>query len=198
MRHLARFAFLAAFPLLAAPSIAQHVHVYGKVVRHGQQFSIDCTNVLLQSSTITLQEFKDDDVGIYGYNVGTLSNPIINVTSIHESEDVLELDGMPKLGKDIELKLESDNGIYYAFFYASGPGFLPLEYIPGVSGALLLDLNSTFIFASGFFEEEVEYEIPVPNDPSLVGVKFWIQAAILTSPTTAAYLNVVCGTVKDD
>ena len=156
MRHLARVAFLAAFPLLAAPSNAQHVEVYGKVVRHGQQFSIDCTNVLLQSSTITLQEFKDDDVGIHGYNVGTLSNPIINVTSIHESEDVLELNGMPKLGRDIELKLKSDNGSYYAFFYASGPGFLPLEYIPGVSGALLLDLATTFIFASGPFDDEVE------------------------------------------
>ena len=205
MRHLVCLAFFTAFSLLAAPSHAQAqvLHLYGKVHRHGPQFTLENTEVRLQSSTVNLWFYVHQFVGLYGENVGSATEPVIEVTAIYITRDWLELKGEAELGGKVELDLYSDNGNFFVFFFATEPGFLPLEYyFPGVSGTLFLGLNTAVVFALGEFAEEVEYEIPIPLDPNLIDLEFWIQAAIVTSPLdasyiTATYLNVVSDTIED-
>ena len=196
MQPFACIAIFAALSLFAVPSRAQEVGITGKVVRHGSQFSIDCTDIRLQSSTVRLQDFKNEEVSLEGQNVGTASDPLIEVASIHRATDLLSLSGRTKLGDEIELKLVSPTGVFYAFLYASGPGFYVPDPLSAFRGTLLLDLGTTFIFASGPVTGDDRYAIPIPRDQSLVGLEFWMQAAILVSPWTVQYLNVVCGTVQ--
>ncbi len=197
MRYLVCFAFFAAVSLPADLSLAQDLDVYGKVVRNGSQFHLDCTNVQLQSSTVRLEDWKGDDVGLSGPNVGSRGAPVIEVAEIHTAQDLLELDGTAKLGEEIELKLESANGTFYLFLFALDTGFLPLgSAYPGLKGTILVDLSSTAVLASGPFSGSVELGLLIPNNPNLVGLKFWIQAAILTS-TSANYLNVVCAEIEE-
>jgi hypothetical protein len=56
--------------------------------------------------------------------------------------------------------------------------------IPGIAGELDLSPFLVAVTAAYWYDEELHYTIPIPNDPSLRGLTAWTQG--LTAPSAGA------------
>ncbi|MEQ8766536.1 MAG: hypothetical protein RL885_21665 [Planctomycetota bacterium] len=197
MKRLGNWAlvFVAIVALSTAVS-AQDILLRGKVedVSGTNQFVIDCTNVMLQSNAFNLNNFVGQQTEIVGTNVGTPQAPIINVSAIQVIPRIFEIGGNGKIGREFQLEVAGTPGDRAWIFPASGPGFGPSNSW----GTFLLNSINTPI-ASGVIPGNglLQIQIPIPNNPALVGRTVYGQALVESNGgLTITLSNADCNTVE--
>jgi hypothetical protein len=183
---------------LSSLAAAQHATLRGKVEDVSgttDQFIIDCANVDLTSATFDLNLFVGSHVEIQGIWDGSTTSPLVDVTAILEVPESFELGGGGKIGSPLKPSVTGTPGALAITMGAVSNAFLPL----GTFGTILLG-GTTFHTGSGTIPAggTLELSIEVPNDPTLVGVDVFGQAAILdTGASTLLFTNPDCQTLSD-
>ncbi len=181
-----RAAFLAAL-LCAAANAQGSVCLTGEVVpvggpticMQGETHRIQHTRVFLKSSVLDLNRFNGMVVRISGRGIGVTCT-VIDVVDVQLPRAVLTRCGSPSPGCPIKLKLcPGGLGRWWLWGSFSGPGYLPIGCVPPdfIDGTVLLGLPAITIVHGTVIGLCGEYILRIPNDPSLVGVRAWFQAA---------------------
>jgi len=183
---------------LSTPALAQDVTFRGKVEDvsgTANQFFLDCTDVDLSSGAFNLNDFVGQQVEIEGSWNGSVANPAVVVNAIQAVIESFEIGGGGKIGELAHPSVTAAPGSLAFTFASLSTSFLPL----GASGVGFLGGN-VFGTGSGTIPGGgiLELNIPVPNDPSLIGVDIFGQA-IVADPGTGAFefTNPDCKTLKD-
>jgi hypothetical protein len=190
------FSSLLASLVLACGACAQEATLYGQVEdvqNTANQWFLDCTNIRLQSTTLPLAPFLRQYVKLRGTNVGTISAPRIEVSSIEAFPQVVNLGGDRRPGTRFELDLFLATGTPYAAYVAVGGGFLPL----GEIGTWYLGAANMLVASGSTRAAVTTVNVPIPNDASLIGLEVLAQAAYLAGGTELALSNVDCKEIRD-
>lgn len=170
-----------ALVLLSSVAAAQQVTLRGKV-EDGPgrgQFLVDCTNTALTSSNVNLNLFNGQHVQIKGVFNGAPGAPSVDVVSIQPVAEIFELRGNPEVGAKIRFGATYTPGTRVAFHVALKPGFRPVSL---ATGTFFLDRSAARL-ASGVISQRgnLELELAMPNDPTLVGQTAYAQAVLVTN-----------------
>jgi len=177
LRHL-----LPLFLLASAASAQQQVTLQGKVEDASPSgFLVACTDTRLESSAFNLNLFLGENVQITGTRVQTTGTPLVNVTGIQIVPEIFEIPGNPEVGQDIRFGATYTPGSQAIFFAALAPGFTPVRSM----GTLLIDAPGRVRMGSAVIPPvgNVEITVPMPNDPSLVGLTVYAQTVLRTGST---------------
>jgi len=174
--------FLLPLFLLASAATAQQVTLQGKVEdANPSGFVVGCTDTRLESSAFNLNLFVGQNVQIRGTRVQTTGSPLVNVTAIQPTPEILEIPGNPEVGQDIRFGATYTPGSQAIFFAALEPGFTSV----GNVGTLLIDAPSRVRMGAAVIPPvgNVEISVAMPNDPSLIGLTVYAQAVVRTGST---------------
>jgi hypothetical protein len=151
-----------------------------------------CTNVLLKSSAVNLEENVGRVLHLrgrvqLGWNCVTID--VADATPANERTTAVALFGY-RLGMPVAFTTLAPVGALVPFFFGARPGFLPL----GALGTLLLDPFSTQYFTTDISIGATLRVLRIPNDPSLVGVQIYYQTAWaqVTPSLEGTFLNPGC------
>ena len=157
---------------------------------------VGCTDVILQSSSISLYSFVGKIVDLSGQILPGSTAPLIEVETLQETDEEFRLNSNPVIGGELRLEVKSEIGIYYYFVASLQPGFTPLDALfANISGTFFLDVNSFVLLFAGPLDGQWEERLPVPDNPQLVGLRIWAQSAVQTAAGNLYYLNPDCAVV---
>ncbi len=164
--------------LLSSPVLAQNVTLRGKVenVPGTGQFIVDCTDTLLVSPGFNLNSVVGQHVLVHGTVISPSGPPAVNVVSIAAIAEIFEIPGNPQIGGEIRFGATYTAGSRVVFNLALAPGFRRV----GRAGTYFLDTATSIKAAGGIIPASGHLEIAanVPNDPALIGLTVYAQAAI--------------------
>ena len=195
---------LSALAALAAPSVAPlraqiAVDFHGRIVALTPPIcstevthSVECTKLHLRSSTIALEQYRGQIVAIKG-TLSLLQCPVVDVTEVLPASartSVLSLSSY-RLGAPIVWTTTAPIGALVGLYLSMDRQFLPL----GELGALTVDpLGGALIGVLPSITVAVHI-VQVPNDPALLGWRFYTQAFaanLLAQPMELRLLNPTC------
>lgn len=189
-----RLPLLSVF-LLCSVAAAQDVTLRGKVedVRGTRQFVVDCTDTHLTSSRFDLNAYVGQHVVLKGTRIAGPGVPLVEVISIALAKEIFEIPGNPAIGQKLRFSATYTPGSRVIFYAALGSGFRGL----GRAGTFLLDPRSSFRASTGIIPAlgQLETAIRMPDDPALVGLTAYGQAAIL-SGGALFFSNPDCKTIR--
>jgi len=178
-----KLSYLSIPLLLALPSVsaAQSVVLRGKVEDvsgTSGQFFLDCTDVDLSSSAFNLNLFVGAQTEIHGTWNGSVSNPAVVVEAIQVVQETFEIGGGGKIGEEARPHVTGAPGSLAVTFASLSTSFAPL----GSSGTAFLGGNP-FPTGAGTIggSGQIEFSIPIPNDPALIGVDVFGQGAVVAA-----------------
>jgi hypothetical protein len=181
--------------LVACPSIAlaQGVLLRGKVEDvsgTSGQFFVDCTNVDLTSSAFNLNLFVGSQTEITGTWNGSSTNPAVVVTGIQTVPETFQLGGGFKIGDEGKPHVVGAPGSLAVTMASLSTSFAPLgSWGSAFLGGNPFNTGAGTIGGSG----QIEFTVPIPNDPSLVGVMVFGQGAVVnTGAGTVMLTNPDC------
>lgn len=183
---------------LSALAAAQHVTVRGKVEDvsgTAGEFTLDCANVSLSSTTVDLNLFVGLQVELQGGWNGSTTTPAVAVADMVEVPRSFEIGGGGKIGSAIKPTVTGTPGALAFTMGAVTTSFVPF----GGFGTILLGTNA-FPTGSGTIPASgtLELSIQVPDDATLVGVDVFGQGAIVdTVGNSVLFTNPDCVTLKD-
>lgn len=183
-RFLSSCLFAAA--LLASNLVAQVVTLRGEVTNGretgcyycpGYDYVIKWIGTRLDPSVVNLAPYLDQQVEIVGNWNGSLTVPIVTVTSIRVVAESFSISGSNSIGTRMDFNAIAPQGDRAAHVLAFGRSFAPL-YLPLV---MSLDpaLSSVLGFGPTNGNNEFKARLPIPADPSIVGVRVYGQALIV-------------------
>lgn len=180
----------AAAISLAAPSLAQNIRLVGTVTQTSTGYGLLNSSVELVSAGVDLSQHVGDDLDMTGALVAGSNPPRVGIETEQNANSWLRLQGNPRLGGRFVMRIDDQLATEYYTFLSLGEGFLPLDpIVPVVHGTLFLDLATTLTVAWGFMQNSWRQEVPIPNDPGLVGVRLRFQSAVMQSPGHLLYIN---------
>ncbi len=187
-------AYLSALLLAASSLVAQTPVVARGEVTDGSAagcyycpgFShvIKFTGTQLASPTINLALYHDQMCEM----VGTWNGTVLEVSSIQVVSESFSIGGNSSIGHTVRLTTQATPGDFGINLAALGTTFA----VPFLDLALMMDPASSLIMGGGPVNGNGEYksDLDIPNDPSLVGLRFFGQAAIITSAGAMYTSNV--------
>jgi hypothetical protein len=183
--------------LLATTALttAQSVTLRGKVEDVSGttgQFFLDCTDVDLSSIAFNLNLFVGQHVEIQGTWNGSVGTPAVVVEAIANVPESFEIGGGGKIGEQAHPTVTAAPGSLAFTFASVSTSFLPL----GAAGTGFLGGNP-FSTGSGTVGGAgvLQLNVPVPNDPSLIGVDIFGQAIVLDAGSFS-FTNPDCKELK--
>ncbi len=191
-----RFSILAvSFALLAPMAAAQQDVSFSGHVKDGKgvcyycpgfDFVLDNTHTSLTSSTINLTPYVEQYVTGVGHWNGSTTAPQIDVTSIQIVVQPFSIGGNATIGHQIKFTTLGTPGDTAFILVAGNDGF---ANVPGY-GVMFLATNSVLVLAQGTIggTGSTEIKIDLPDDPSLVGLRVFGQAARV-GPTSHSLTN---------
>ena len=188
MKH----ATLLAVLLSTSIATAQQVRMFGELELENGEYTLAIPGVVLLPGTLDLSNDVGEIVEIHG-NLVPGTPDTVQVTSAAQSDDKLELDGSSRIGESIELCIESSTSPLYYLVASLAQDMIPLDSIPLLSGTLFIELPVVTI-SGGLLTNNYEHVFPLPNNPALVGIDIWFQAALVN--TEFVYINVVETTIR--
>ena len=175
--------------LASGVATAQTVQFRGKVEDVSgttNQFFVDCTDTDLSSAAFNLNLFVGQQTLITGTWNGSVSAPAVLVTDIQVVAETFEIGGGGKIGDEAKPSVTGAPGSLGFTFGSLSTSFLPLGgFGVGFLGGNPFSTGSGTIPGGG----TLELSIPIPNDPSLIGVDVYGQALIANPVTGAAFLT---------
>ena len=193
LSHLLPLALLSA-----TTAAAQDVTFRGKVEDVSgttNQFFLDCTDVDLTSAAFNLNLFVGAQVEIQGSWNGSVANPAVVVDAITTVPESFEIGGGGKIGELAHPTVTAAPGSLALTFASLSTSFVPF----GAAGVGFLGGNP-FSTGSGTIGGAgvLQLNIPVPNDPNLIGVEIYGQAVVIDGGTGAlTFTNPDCKELKD-
>ena len=177
---------LSAILTITSLANAQDVTFKGKVEDvsgTAGQFVVDCTSVDLSSTAFNLNLFVGQQVEIQGTWNGSVANPAVVVNAIQSVPESFELGGGGKIGDVAQPTVTAAPGSLAFTFASLSTSFLPLGSAGvGFLGGNPFKTGSGTVGGAGI----LELNVPIPNDPSLIGVTVYGQA-IVVDPGTGAF-----------
>ncbi len=119
------------------------------------------------------------------------SNPtaVFEVASIANSPSYLTL-GSPRIGRPMEMRVNHPGQSNFFVFLSTASDHTPLEsYAPIASGTLWVSPIGLATVAGGAMTDRWRGGMDIPNDPSLVGMTYYMQAAVHSDPGPLLFLN---------
>lgn len=127
--------------------------------------------------------------------VGTLRNDpaspqvIFDVTSIASSPSYMTV-GSARLGRQMEIRVNHPGASEFFVFLSMESDHTPLEsYAPIASGTLWVSPFQLQTIAGGPMVDRWRGGMNIPNNPSLVGMTYYMQAAVHSQPGPLLFLN---------
>jgi hypothetical protein len=127
--------------------------------------------------------------------VGTLRNDpaspqvFFDVTSIANSPSYMTV-GSPRIGRDMDIRVNHPGASQFFVFLSLQSDHTPLEsYAPIASGTLWVSPLNLQTIAGGPMVDRWRGVMSIPNNPSLVGMTYYMQAAVHSNPGPLLFLN---------
>lgn len=127
--------------------------------------------------------------------VGTLRNDpaspqvFFDVTSIASSPSYMTV-GSPRIGRDMDIRVNHPGASQFFVFLSLQSDHTPLEsYAPIASGTLWVSPLNLQTIAGGPMVDRWRGVMSIPNNPSLVGMTYYMQAAVHSNPGPLLFLN---------
>lgn len=127
--------------------------------------------------------------------VGTLRDDpashqvFFDVASIANSPSYLTI-GSARIGRQMEIRVNHPGAAEFFVFLSTASDHTPLEsYAPIASGTLWVSPFQLQTVAGGSMVDRWRGSMDVPNDPSLVGMSYYMQAAVHSNPGPMLFLN---------
>lgn len=176
------FSSLFALLGLAAGLSAQAVTLRGRVTDGSAAGCYYCTGFAhvfkytgtrLQSSTVNLNPFMNQDITV----TGTWNGTFVDVTSAQLVPESFSISGGGLLGASFDINTNGTPGNLAINLLALGAGLV----IPFSDLGLQLNPASTVVHGFGVIDSGGEYssELLVPNLPSLIGLRIFGQGVVL-------------------
>lgn len=136
---------------------------------------LDCSSMLLSSSTIDLDLYVGQNVKVVGTVLPAFCD-VIDVTSIEPAPKTLAMCGTPATGCPIRLTLSPSDGI--GSFVLMGSTAVDFTPIGVITGSLLIAPPVVFL-AQGLQQSPgTILDVAIPPLPPLVGVPIYLQGAM--------------------
>ena len=174
-------ALLVVFALTVPATAQQDVTITGVVEPLGPSICLDgthqleCTSALLKSGDVNLNldNFLGQNVRLTGKQ--SAACPVITVESVNPFPPAtLVRCGSPTPGCPIRFRVGTPAIGQYILFISQSPNYLPVN--PTIGTFLLGAPFFTLAMGNtGGFDSAVD--IVIPNDPAVVGIEAWLQAA---------------------
>lgn len=187
--------FVAGLALFASSSFAQEVTFDGKVENGeavcyycpGFDFVLDNTHVSLVSPTIALLPYVGQYVHGAGVWNGSTTAPKITVTSIAIVPQAFSIGGNGHTGGTVQFTAAGVPGSTGIVLMGFADGFVPF----GAWGCLFLNPTQMFVLGQGTLGGNGQYsiKIDVPDEPALIGLKLFGQAALVPQNGTLQLTN---------
>lgn len=196
-----RLHLLAACAFLALPAFPQAaLTCTGKVVKAplnpcdpAATHKIDCTDVLLKSSTVSLSASEGKVVDLTGTATVGACN-VIDVASVAAAPytHTLSAANQFKLGTNVTFRGTGPFAGYLGILVTGGSGFVPAANF----GAVFVDL-SNYVLLGPTLSLLGSYSVTatIPNNAGLIGGMIWSQSFwvnLLATPVTGALVNAQC------
>lgn len=127
--------------------------------------------------------------------VGTLRDDpashqvFFDVTSIANSPSYMTV-GSARLGRQMEIRVNHPGAAEFFVFLSLASDHTPLEsYAPIASGTLWVSPFQLQTIAGGPMVDRWRGGMNIPNNPSLVGMTYYMQAAVHSNPGPLLFLN---------
>lgn len=159
--------------------------------------ALECSTLLLQSSTIDLSQFEGANRKLTGnLTFNGPGCPIMEVTMVETaggSTSTFSLSNY-RIGSNVLMTTFAPLGNTLATFLAFDPGFIPL----GNFGTLLISPLSASLYSIDLSIGINIKSIPIPNDPNLIGCSpvFQVLSVNLLSPLDSELYNPACFTIR--
>lgn len=192
-----RLLALCSSALLALSTLlpAQVVHMRGEVVDGratgcyycpGYQYVIKWIGTRLDGSLVSLAPYLDKQVDLTGTWNGSVVTPIITVTSIQLATESFSISGTTRLGDRLRFNAIAPQGTMAANVLGFARAFVPM--LPLVFN---LDPTTAIVLGSGPTNGAGEFksDLSIPNDPALVGLRFYGEALIVPPASIPYWSN---------
>lgn len=147
-------------------------------------WTIKFSETPVRSKTIDLKPYKDASAQLVltGYWDTSVTPHGLEVTSVRVVTESFSVNNSARTGQPLRFTTYGPSGSPAATVIASGNGFLPL-----FGTALLLDPSSLFVLGANVIQGGLwRFDLAIPSDPSLVGIRFWSQSLVVP-PNAAPY-----------
>jgi hypothetical protein len=195
---------LSALALTALPAPAQLTTVAsGRIVdapaspcNASATHLLECTDLLLFSSTVNLESLEGEYVDLEGNLVLRLGCVALDVTSAVAAPvrtRATALFGF-RLNRPVLFTTTAPVGSLVFYIFAPDKSFVPL----GQFGSLLVTFSTQKLRGPDISIGAALRSYTIPDDPTLVGVTIWLQTAVATlTPTPEGrLLNSLCFTIQ--
>lgn len=114
---------------------------------------------------------------------------VFEVASIANSPSYMTV-GSPRIGRAMEIRVNHPGQSNFFVFLSMASDHTPLEsYAPLASGTLWVSPMGLSTIAGGAMTDRWRGGMDIPNDPSLVGMSYYMQAAVHSDPGPLLFLN---------
>jgi hypothetical protein len=150
------------------PSICQQVFTH----------RLECTSVMLRSSSVNLEQHIGQNVELIGESVG-VTCPLVEVKQVVSPTATLVQCGSPNIGCRVRLAVCPVGIGQWWLFAAFGTDFIPLgcnsASVNGVEGTWLLGGPLVVLIGAGGPAACGTVDLDIPPDPILIGGELWFQ-----------------------
>jgi hypothetical protein len=156
---------------------------------------VDCTQILLRSSSVDLTQFENTIVDLTGTVFGLGCTTIDVTTAAAAAVRTTQLAPFgTRLGRTIFITTTAPAGSLVLFLFDVGTTFLPL----GPFGTLLVSPLTSILIGPDISIGIALRTLPIPNDPNLIGLTVVYQTGYLslTPQIDGRLLNLNCVTVQ--
>lgn len=151
---------------------------------------IEDATVLL-AADVELLTFVGNTVDVVGTLRDDPKSPtaFFDVTSIANSPSYFTT-GSARIGRTMSMRVNHDGDAQFFVFMSIAPDHTPLEsFAPIASGTLWVDPTGLETVQGGLMNDRWDGGMAIPNNPSLIGTTYYLQAAVHTVPGPLLFLN---------
>jgi hypothetical protein len=148
------------------------------ICQQGETHLLENTRVFLRSATIDLNQWIGRLVRVRGSDIGVTCT-VLQVREVSLAGAALTRCGSPSPGCAVKLVMCPGGLGRWWLWAAFAPGYRPIACAPPdpLEGTVLIaDPLFNLVFGE-FIGLCGEYLLPIPADPSLIGVRVWFQGA---------------------
>lgn len=153
----------------------------------GSRYVIKWSETTVDSSTINLALYLNQQLMLTGTLGGTVARPSIDVTAVQVVTETFSFSGQGRIGNRFRATAKGSPGDLAVNLFALNAGFASA----GGALSLLLDPAATVVLGVGAVNGNGEFQSDanIPNLPSLVGLHVFGQALIVPQASAAPFTS---------
>ncbi len=143
-------------------------------------YTIRYSETPVRSTTVDLAYYKALSLPLRldGTWDTTTTPPGLNVTSVQLISQMFQVSNTARTGSNLRFSANGAAGEVAITVVAFGQGFLPI-----FDSAMLIDPGTAFVLSMDLLDTQgsVRFDLPIPDAPELIGLRFWSQAAFFSN-----------------